>query len=250
MDTPYNFCNQPFFTLYFSGLEFSRRFYSHLLFLSIFFLSLSLSLCLSLSLSLYISLSPLSLSLSLISPPSLYLSFYLSLYLSPSLSLLSIILFGVSNGRFRPCYATILYFIYADRIILKSKYLILHHFGMKIHVFLQYVYLMYLLSWVRVSAQFTCSQKSCFLHIPGCLKQFFKYCRACTFFDVCLRMLIPILNDVDMQLILEFKTVFENIIQYGLKFINLFLDMLYIFSQVFLCNTFKKCTVFLRMIEI
>ena len=34
----------------------------------------------------------------------LYLSFYLSFSLSPSLSLLSIILFCVSNGRFRPCY--------------------------------------------------------------------------------------------------------------------------------------------------
>ena len=41
--------------------------------------------------------------LSLLSlPPSLYLSFYLSF----SLSLLSIILFGVSNGRFRRCYLT------------------------------------------------------------------------------------------------------------------------------------------------
>ena len=51
---------------------------------------------------LYISLSPFSLSLSLLSfPPSLYLSFYLSL--SSSLSLLSFILFGVSNGCFRPC---------------------------------------------------------------------------------------------------------------------------------------------------
>ena len=40
----------------------------------------------------------LSLSLSLLSlPPSLYLSFYLSSSLSPSLCLLSIILFGVSN---------------------------------------------------------------------------------------------------------------------------------------------------------
>ena len=43
-----------------------------------------------------------SLSFQLLSlPPPLYLSIYLSL--SPSLSLLSIILFGVSNGRFRPC---------------------------------------------------------------------------------------------------------------------------------------------------
>ena len=55
-----------------------------------------------------LSLSPLypfHLSLSLLSlPPSLYLSFYLSFSLSPSLCLLSIILFGVSNGRFRPCF--------------------------------------------------------------------------------------------------------------------------------------------------
>ena len=49
-----------------------------------------------------LSLSPLSLSL-LSLPPSLYLSFYLSFSLSPSLSYLSIILFGVSNGRFSPC---------------------------------------------------------------------------------------------------------------------------------------------------
>ena len=54
----------------------------------------------------YLSLSPLSL-LSL--PPSLYISFYLSFSFSPSLCLLSIILFGVSNGRFRPCYYNIVY---------------------------------------------------------------------------------------------------------------------------------------------
>ena len=66
-------------------------------------LSLSLSLSNPLSLSFSPSLSP-SLSLSLLSlPPSLYLSFYLSFSLFPSLSLLFIILFGVSNGRFRPC---------------------------------------------------------------------------------------------------------------------------------------------------
>ena len=47
--------------------------------------------------SLSLSLFPLSL------PPSLYLSCYLSFSLSPSLCLLSIILFDVSNGRFRPC---------------------------------------------------------------------------------------------------------------------------------------------------
>ena len=46
-----------------------------------------------------------SLSLSLLSlPSSLYLSFYLSFSLFPSLSLLSIILFGISNGRFCPCF--------------------------------------------------------------------------------------------------------------------------------------------------
>ena len=42
-------------------------------------------------------------SLSYISLP-LYISPSTFLYLSPSLSLLSINLFGVSNGRFRPCY--------------------------------------------------------------------------------------------------------------------------------------------------
>ena len=63
-----------------------------------FHISLSLSLSLSISLSLSLSLSLLSL------PPSLYLSFYLSFSLSTSLCLLSIILFGVSNGRFCPCY--------------------------------------------------------------------------------------------------------------------------------------------------
>ena len=53
-----------------------------------------------------LSLSPLyPFHLSLLSlPPSLYLSFYLSFSLSPSLCLLSIILFGVSNVRFRPCF--------------------------------------------------------------------------------------------------------------------------------------------------
>ena len=96
-----------------------------------FFLSFSLIVCLSLSLylSIYCYILPClyqidvrdilrgievknfssslsssfhSLSLSLLYlPPSLYLSYYLSL--SPSLSLLSIILFCVSNGRFLPC---------------------------------------------------------------------------------------------------------------------------------------------------
>jgi len=60
------------------------------------------------SLSLYPFHLPLSLSLSL-SPPSLSLLSFLPLYISPStfLSLhllLSIILFGVSNGRFSPCF--------------------------------------------------------------------------------------------------------------------------------------------------
>ena len=71
-------------------------------------LSLSVPLSPSLSLSLSLSLSPslpASLSLSLLSlSPSLYHSFYLSFTLFPSLSLLFIILFGVSNGRFRPCF--------------------------------------------------------------------------------------------------------------------------------------------------
>ena len=78
-------CNQPFFALYIPVREIS---------------------CLSLSLSLYISLSPLSLSLflslSLISP-SLSKSLLLPFFLSLSLCLLYIILFCVSNGRFRPC---------------------------------------------------------------------------------------------------------------------------------------------------
>ena len=60
--------------------------------LSIPFTSLSLS---PLSLSNSLSLSYLSLPLYI--SPSTFLS------LSPSLSLLSFILFGVSNGRFRPC---------------------------------------------------------------------------------------------------------------------------------------------------
>ena len=51
-----------------------------------------------------------SLSLSFISPSlPLYISPYT--FLSPSLSLLSIILFGVSNGRFRPCLCYILAYI-------------------------------------------------------------------------------------------------------------------------------------------
>ena len=59
-------------------------------------LSLSpLSLSLSLSLSLYIYLSLIS--------PSLSISLLLPFFLSPSLCLL-IILFGISNGHFCPCY--------------------------------------------------------------------------------------------------------------------------------------------------
>ena len=59
-------------------------------------------------------LSPLypfhiSLSLSLISP-TLSISLLLSFFLSHSLCLLSIILFGVSNGRFRPCFINHYYF--------------------------------------------------------------------------------------------------------------------------------------------
>ena len=63
----------------------------------------SLSMPLPFTLSLYIPFTSLFLSL-LSLPPSLYLSFLLSLSLSPSLSLLSIILFGASNGRFHPCF--------------------------------------------------------------------------------------------------------------------------------------------------
>ena len=66
------------------------------------------ALCLSLSLSLYISLTSLSLFLSyLFLPLYIYPSTFLSLSLSPSLSLLYIIHFGVSNGRFRPCFLLI-----------------------------------------------------------------------------------------------------------------------------------------------
>ena len=89
----HNFCNQPFFTLYFSAWEISQRFYTrvHTLYGS--------ALCLSLSLSLFISLT--SLSLSYLSLP-LYISPSTFLSLSLLLCLLSIILFGVSNGLFRP----------------------------------------------------------------------------------------------------------------------------------------------------
>ena len=63
-----------------------------------------LSLSFPLSIPLSLSFSP-SLYLSLLSlPPSLYLFFYLSFSLFPSLSLLFIILFGVSNECFRPCF--------------------------------------------------------------------------------------------------------------------------------------------------
>ena len=106
----------------FPGLgDFMRNFLCAPFTLSIPFTSLSLSPLYPIHLSIpftSLSLSPLypfhlsinftSLSLSLLSlPPSLYLSFYLTLSLSASLSLLSIILFGVSNGRFRPCYIVI-----------------------------------------------------------------------------------------------------------------------------------------------
>ena len=75
-------CDQPLFTLNFSVWEISRGFFSH-------FHSLSLSL------------SPLSHSLSL---SYLSLPLYISTSTFLSLSLLSIILFGLSNGRFRPCF--------------------------------------------------------------------------------------------------------------------------------------------------
>ena len=82
----------PFKSLWNSlSLSFSPLYPFHL---SIPFTSLSLS-----------PLYPFHLSLSLLYlPPSLYLSFYLSFSLSPSLSLFSIIFFGVSNGRFHPCF--------------------------------------------------------------------------------------------------------------------------------------------------
>ena len=82
-------CDQPFFTLYFSVWEILRGFYSPFH-----------------SLSLY----PFHLSLFL----SLSLSFYLSL--SPSLSLVSITLFGVSNGRFRPCLVTRSHAVIGDEV--------------------------------------------------------------------------------------------------------------------------------------
>ena len=63
------------------------------------FTSISLSPLYPFHLSL-ISPSP---SVSLLLPFFLSLSFYLSFSLSPSLSILSIILFRVSTGRFRPC---------------------------------------------------------------------------------------------------------------------------------------------------
>ena len=75
--------------------------------LSILFSSLSLSplypfyplyLLPFISIYIYIYLSLLSLPPIYIPPSTFFLS------LSPSLSLLSIILFGASNGRFRPCF--------------------------------------------------------------------------------------------------------------------------------------------------
>ena len=83
----------------FTSLSLSPLYPFHLLSLSpsIPFTSLSLSPLYPFHLSLSLSLSLLSL------PPYQYLFFYLSFSISPSLSLLSIILLGVSNGRFRPC---------------------------------------------------------------------------------------------------------------------------------------------------
>ena len=49
------------------------------------------------------------------------------------------------------------------------------------------------------------AQKSCFLHIHAC---FANTDGSVTFFAIRLRMLISFLNDVDMQLILEFKNIF------------------------------------------
>ena len=88
-------CDQTLFTVYFSVWEILRGFYSPFHSLYPFHLSFSLSL------------------LSL--PPSLYIPFYLSFSLSPSLSLLSIILFDISNGRFRPC------FPYISLLVMKKK---------------------------------------------------------------------------------------------------------------------------------
>ena len=100
----------------FTSLSLSPLYPFHL---SILFTSLSLSLSLFLSpfypFHLFIPFTSLSLSplfpfhlsipftsLSYLSLP-LYISPFTFLSLSPSLSLLSIILFGVSNVRFRPC---------------------------------------------------------------------------------------------------------------------------------------------------
>ena len=94
-----------------------------LLHLSIPFTSLSLSTLYPFHLSIpftSLSLSPLSLSL-LSLPPSLYLSFYLSFSLSPSLCLLSSILFGVSNGRFRPCLISHLHFYFTINNIIEYQ---------------------------------------------------------------------------------------------------------------------------------
>ena len=93
----------------FTSLSLSPLYPFHL---SIPFISLSLSplypfhISISLSLYIYIYLSlslsfSFYLSISLISPS---LSIYLLLPFFLSLSLFSIILFGVSNGRFRPCF--------------------------------------------------------------------------------------------------------------------------------------------------
>ena len=52
------------------------------------------------------------------------------------------------------------------------------------------------------------AQNPCFLHIAGCYKQFCKYGHDRNFFAIRLRMLISVLNNVDIQLILELKNSF------------------------------------------
>ena len=73
---------------------------------------------LSLSLSLYPFHLSLSLSLSYLS-----LSLYISpnTFLSLSLFLLSIILFGVSNGRFRPCFLQFVHNLYVQGFNMSQK---------------------------------------------------------------------------------------------------------------------------------
>ena len=83
----YIFCQAVVYALFRRSGDFTRNLSSNLLFRSIFSLSLSLYPFH------YLSLYAFPFHFSLLSP---------SLLLSFSLSLLSIILFGVSNGRFRP----------------------------------------------------------------------------------------------------------------------------------------------------